>query len=80
MDMRTESGRILWPMIEEILGKVDRREVTPQAMISALMFTAIFLAFAIGLDRKKFLHMVLAKWAEMELAEGKAVWGVIGEA
>ena len=43
MDMRTESGRILWPMIEEILGKVDRREVTPQAMISALLFTVIFL-------------------------------------
>lgn len=80
MDMRTKSGRILWPMIEEILGKVDRREVTPQAMISALLFTVIFLAFAIGLSRKKLMEAILGKWAEMELAEGVMVMGKIGEA
>ena len=70
----------LWPIVEELLAKVDRREVDAMAMISALLFTAIFLAFALGLSRKRLLHMMLGRWSEMELAEGKLLWGVPGEA
>ena len=70
----------LWPMVERILVMVEQRQATPEKMISALLFTAIFLAFSTGIGRKKFLHLVLGKWAEMELAEGKAPWSVVGEA
>lgn len=70
----------LWPIVEMILGKVDRREVDAMAMISALLFTAIFLAFAIELPKNKLLQMMLGRWTEMELAEGRTLWGTTGEA
>ena len=70
----------LWPVIQRIIEAVDEEGINPKSMISALLFTVIYLAFRCSISRRQLLDMLLARWAEMELADGRAVWGKTGEA
>ena len=70
----------LWPVIQRIIEAVDEEGINPKSMISALLFTVIYLAFRCSIGRRQLLDMLLARWAEMELADGRAVWGKTGEA
>jgi len=70
----------LWPVIQRIIEAVDEDGINPKSMISALLFTAIYLAFRCKIGRLQLLEMMQSRWIEMELADGRAVWGEAGEA
>lgn len=69
-----DEKRDLWPWVRDAIEMVSSRQVSPHDMISALLLTAIYFAFRADMDRRQFLHLLLGKWAEMELADGRAAW------
>lgn len=70
----------LRPIVDTIIAELDSGRIKPYEMLNAILFLAVYIGLQCRMPRQKLVNMMVVRWIELQLADGKADWAPQGEA